>query len=45
MKVKDNWQLVQCTNCDKVNKIPGNIVPSDNDSNHPDISYPYIVTT
>ncbi len=46
--VKEEWSVVQCTNCEKVNKIPGTddvnkqIRLNDN-LNHFDIHLPYVV--
>jgi hypothetical protein len=47
--VKEEWSVVQCTNCEKINRVPGvlNDVSSQirlNDNmNHFDISLPYVV--
>ena len=47
MMVKDEWNMVQCTNCDKINRIPN--VKSESpkqdydELNHFDISFPYVV--
>jgi len=49
LMVKEDWNVVQCTNCDKINRIPN--APTDvnnqiriNDSlNHFDLYLPYVV--
>ena len=45
--VKDEWSMVQCSNCDKVNRIPNVKAESPKqemeDLNHFDISFPYVV--
>jgi hypothetical protein len=46
--VKDEWSVVQCTQCEKINKVPGTedvnkqIRLNDN-LNHFDIHLPYVV--
>lgn len=45
--VKDEWNIIQCTNCDKINRIPGTekrepIKINDN-ANHFDLYLPYVV--
>jgi hypothetical protein len=45
MLVKDNWQVVQCSKCEKINKVPGVVQTTEDSYNTstPEISYPYIV--
>jgi hypothetical protein len=47
MMVKDEWNMVQCSNCEKINRIP-NVKPQSSkqemeELNHFDISFPYVV--
>ena len=47
--VKDNWGIIQCTNCDKINKVPGlgdnmtGQVRINDNKNHFDLYLPYVV--
>ena len=46
--VKEEWSVVQCTNCEKINRIPGTDDISKqlriNDNlNHFDLKLPYVV--
>lgn len=46
--VKDEWSIIQCTNCQKINRIPGTekkepIKINDN-VNHFDLYLPYVVS-
>ena len=48
LMVKDEWNIIQCTNCQKINRIPGTeqkeqIKINDN-SNHFDLYLPYVVS-
>jgi ribosomal protein L37AE/L43A len=46
--VKDEWNIVECTNCGKFNQIPGEEVPQkqtieiNNNYNHFDVDVPYV---
>jgi hypothetical protein len=48
--IKDNWGIIQCTNCDKINKVPGpgdeaeQQVQINNNKNHFDVYIPYVVS-
>jgi uncharacterized CHY-type Zn-finger protein len=49
LMVKEEWGVVQCTNCDKMNRVPGsgndvnNQVRINNNMNHFDVYMPYVV--
>jgi hypothetical protein len=46
--VKDDWNIVQCTNCNKINRIPGTEkrepVKMNDNTNHFDLYLPYVVS-
>ncbi len=53
--VKDEWGIIQCTNCEKINRVPGAIGQSGGDDssqiklndnmNHFDVEVPYVVSS
>ena len=46
MLVKEGWQLVQCSHCDKINRIPGSNgggQVGEMANNNLEVSYPYMV--
>ena len=46
--VKDDWNIVQCTNCEKINRIPGTEkrepVKVNDNANHFDLYLHYVVS-
>ena len=49
LMVKDEWNVVQCTNCDKINRVPNTSTDVNNqlrindNLNHFDLYLPYVV--
>ncbi len=49
LMVKEDWNVVQCTNCDKINRIPNaptdvnNQIRLNDNLNHFDLYLPYVV--
>ncbi len=49
LMVKEDWNVVQCTNCDKINRIPNapndvnNQIKVNDNLNHFDLYLPYVV--
>lgn len=47
LMVKDEWNIIQCTNCQKINRIPGTDkrepVKINDNVNHFDLYLPYVV--
>jgi len=49
LMVKDEWNVVQCTNCDKINRVPNattdvnNQLRINDNLNHFDLYLPYVV--
>jgi hypothetical protein len=47
--IKEEWNVVQCTNCEKINRVPGaendinKQIRLNNNLNHFDIYLPYVV--
>lgn len=47
--VKEEWSVVKCSNCEKINKVPGKEKEADaqikmnNNMNHFDLQLPYVV--
>lgn len=45
--VKEEWNVIQCTNCHKINRIPGTEkkepVKLNDNANHFDLYLPYVV--
>ena len=50
LMVKEEWNVVQCTNCDKINRVPGsqndvnNQLRINDNLNHFDLYLPYVVS-
>ncbi len=48
LMIKEEWNVVQCTNCQKINRIPGTEkkepVPLNDNMNHFDLYLPYVVS-
>ncbi len=46
--VKDEWNIIQCTNCQKINRIPGTEqrepIKVNENTNHFDLYLPYVVS-
>ena len=47
--VKEEWNVVQCTNCEKINRVPGSenninsMIRINDNMNHFDVYLPYVV--
>lgn len=48
LMVKEEWSVIQCTNCQKINRIPGTEkkepLPLNDCTNHFDLYLPYVVS-
>ena len=50
LMVKEDWNVVQCTNCDKINRVPNaptdinNQIRINDNLNHFDLYLPYVVS-